>query len=106
MSYQILLDKDEYFVSTDAEGERQQWFALILEPAGGVDPSLPRCPPPEATPCERYFLAKMYLLSAFFHFLLVCFIFFLISLNIFHVCFLFVQTTFPLPNLPCHWPLL
>ena len=38
VSYQILLGKDKYFVSTDGGGERQQWFALIREPAGGVDP--------------------------------------------------------------------
>jgi len=37
VSYQILLGKDKYFVSTDAGGERQQWFALIREPPGGVD---------------------------------------------------------------------
>uniref|UniRef100_A0A7S3VDV6 FAD-binding domain-containing protein n=1 Tax=Chaetoceros debilis TaxID=122233 RepID=A0A7S3VDV6_9STRA len=37
VSYQILLGKDKYFVSTDGGGERQQWFALIREPAGGVD---------------------------------------------------------------------
>ena len=35
VSYQILLGKDKYFVSTDGGGERQQWFALIREPAGG-----------------------------------------------------------------------
>jgi len=38
VSYQILLGEKKYFVSTDAGGERQQWFALIREPAGGVDP--------------------------------------------------------------------
>ena len=38
VSYQILLGKDKYFVSTDGGGERQQWFALIREGAGGVDP--------------------------------------------------------------------
>lgn len=38
VSYQILLGKDKYFVSTDGGGDRQQWFALIREPAGGVDP--------------------------------------------------------------------
>lgn len=38
VSYQILLGKDKYFVSTDGGGERQQWFALIREDAGGVDP--------------------------------------------------------------------
>ena len=38
VSYQILLGNSKYFVSTDAGGERQQWFALIREPSGGVDP--------------------------------------------------------------------
>lgn len=38
VSYQILLGKDKYFVSTDGGGERQQWFALIRQDAGGVDP--------------------------------------------------------------------
>jgi len=38
VSYQILLGEKKYFVSTDGGGERQQWFALIREPAGGVDP--------------------------------------------------------------------
>lgn len=38
VSYQILLGNDKYFVSTDGGGDRQQWFALIREPAGGVDP--------------------------------------------------------------------
>ncbi|KAJ1638512.1 hypothetical protein T492DRAFT_943689, partial [Pavlovales sp. CCMP2436] len=38
VSYQILLGKDKYFVSTDAGGERQQWFALIRTPPGGQDP--------------------------------------------------------------------
>jgi len=37
VSYQILLGKDKYFVSTDGGGERQQWFALIRDPPGGVD---------------------------------------------------------------------
>lgn len=37
VSYQILLGKDKYFVSTDGGGDRQQWFALIREDAGGVD---------------------------------------------------------------------
>lgn len=37
VSYQILLGSSKYFVSTDAGGERQQWFALIREPAGGID---------------------------------------------------------------------
>lgn len=38
VSYQILLGKDKYFVSTDAGGERQQWFALIRDAPGGQDP--------------------------------------------------------------------
>jgi len=38
VSYQILLGEKKYFVSTDGGGERQQWFALIREEAGGVDP--------------------------------------------------------------------
>ena len=38
VSYQILLGKDKYFVSTDGGGERQQWFALIREAPGGIDP--------------------------------------------------------------------
>ena len=38
VSYQILLGEKKYFVSTDGGGDRQQWFALIREPAGGVDP--------------------------------------------------------------------
>ena len=38
VSYQILLGDKKYFVSTDGGGDRQQWFALIREPAGGVDP--------------------------------------------------------------------
>mmetsp|Transcript_14088 Transcript_14088/g.21717 ORF Transcript_14088/g.21717 Transcript_14088/m.21717 type:complete len:623 (+) Transcript_14088:304-2172(+) len=38
VSYQILLGEKKYFVSTDGGGERQQWFALIREPAGGIDP--------------------------------------------------------------------
>lgn len=37
VSYQILLGEKKYFVSTDGGGDRQQWFALIREPAGGVD---------------------------------------------------------------------
>jgi zeaxanthin epoxidase len=37
VSYQILLGKDKYFVSTDAGGERQQWFALVRTPPGGQD---------------------------------------------------------------------
>lgn len=39
VSYQILLGSSKYFVSTDAGGDRQQWFALVREDAGGVDPS-------------------------------------------------------------------
>lgn len=50
VSYQILLGKDKYFVSTDGGGERQQWFALIREPAGGVDPEpTPENPTPKLT---------------------------------------------------------
>eukprot|EP00635_Sarcinochrysidales_sp_CCMP3193_P014226 CAMPEP_0118905148 /NCGR_PEP_ID=MMETSP1166-20130328/9301_1 /TAXON_ID=1104430 /ORGANISM="Chrysoreinhardia sp, Strain CCMP3193" /LENGTH=594 /DNA_ID=CAMNT_0006844417 /DNA_START=17 /DNA_END=1801 /DNA_ORIENTATION=+ len=37
VSYQILLGSSKYFVSTDAGGDRQQWFALIREDPGGVD---------------------------------------------------------------------
>lgn len=48
VSYQILLGKDKYFVSTDAGGERQQWFALIREAPGGVDPEpTPENPTPK-----------------------------------------------------------
>jgi len=50
VSYQILLGKDKYFVSTDGGGERQQWFALIREPAGGVDEeATPDNPTPKLT---------------------------------------------------------
>lgn len=50
VSYQILLGKDKYFVSTDGGGERQQWFALIREPPGGVDPEpTPENPTPKLT---------------------------------------------------------
>ena len=50
VSYQILLGKDKYFVSTDGGGERQQWFALIREDAGGVDPEpSPENPTPKLT---------------------------------------------------------
>jgi zeaxanthin epoxidase len=50
VSYQILLGKDKYFVSTDGGGERQQWFALIREPPGGVDPApTPENPTPKLT---------------------------------------------------------
>mmetsp|Transcript_27353 Transcript_27353/g.61174 ORF Transcript_27353/g.61174 Transcript_27353/m.61174 type:complete len:621 (+) Transcript_27353:83-1945(+) len=38
VSYQILLGSDKYFVSTDGGGNRQQWFALIRDEVGGVDP--------------------------------------------------------------------
>ncbi|KAG8460012.1 hypothetical protein KFE25_011061 [Diacronema lutheri] len=48
VSYQILLGKDKYFVSTDAGGERQQWFALIRTPAGGQDPD-----PTDAVPTPK-----------------------------------------------------
>eukprot|EP00522_Entomoneis_paludosa_P012309 CAMPEP_0172451684 /NCGR_PEP_ID=MMETSP1065-20121228/9620_1 /TAXON_ID=265537 /ORGANISM="Amphiprora paludosa, Strain CCMP125" /LENGTH=561 /DNA_ID=CAMNT_0013203651 /DNA_START=163 /DNA_END=1848 /DNA_ORIENTATION=+ len=48
VSYQILLGKDKYFVSTDGGGERQQWFALIREDPGGVDPeATPENPTPK-----------------------------------------------------------
>jgi zeaxanthin epoxidase len=50
VSYQILLGKDKYFVSTDGGGERQQWFALIREEPGGVDPEpTPENPTPKLT---------------------------------------------------------
>lgn len=50
VSYQILLGKDKYFVSTDGGGERQQWFALIREAPGGVDPEpTPENPTPKLT---------------------------------------------------------
>ena len=50
VSYQILLGKDKYFVSTDGGGERQQWFALIREEAGGFDdPATDSNPTPKLT---------------------------------------------------------
>ena len=50
VSYQILLGNDKYFVSTDGGGERQQWFALIREDPGGVDPEpTPENPNPKLT---------------------------------------------------------
>ena len=54
VSYQILLGEKKYFVSTDGGGERQQWFALIREPAGGVDPepSTPRHPRARGANCH------------------------------------------------------
>lgn len=56
VSYQILLGEKKYFVSTDGGGERQQWFALIREPAGGVDPeSTPEDPHPKLTRLRREF---------------------------------------------------
>lgn len=56
VSYQILLGKDKYFVSTDGGGERQQWFALIREPAGGVDPEpSPENPEPKKSRLLREF---------------------------------------------------
>ena len=66
MSYQILLGSDKYFVSTDGGGNRQQWFALIREEVGGVDPEpteeepnpklarLRREYPPETRPTLTY----------------------------------------------------
>lgn len=48
VSYQILLGKDKYFVSTDGGGERQQWFAMIRDEPGGVDPEpTPENPTPK-----------------------------------------------------------
>ena len=56
MSYQILLGEKKYFVSTDGGGERQQWFALIREPAGGVDPEpTPEDPTPKLTRLRKEF---------------------------------------------------
>ena len=56
VSYQILLGEKKYFVSTDGGGDRQQWFALIREPAGGVD-ELPtdEDPTPKLTRLRREF---------------------------------------------------
>jgi zeaxanthin epoxidase len=56
VSYQILLGEKKYFVSTDGGGERQQWFALIREPAGGVDPKpTPEDPHPKLTRLRKEF---------------------------------------------------
>jgi len=56
VSYQILLGEKKYFVSTDGGGERQQWFALIREPAGGVDPEpTPEDPHPKLTRLRKEF---------------------------------------------------
>ena len=58
VSYQILLGEKKYFVSTDGGGERQQWFALIREPAGGVDPEpTPEDPHPKLTRLRKEFAA-------------------------------------------------
>lgn len=58
VSYQILLGEKKYFVSTDGGGERQQWFALIREPAGGVDPEpTPEDPHPKLTRLRKEFSA-------------------------------------------------
>jgi len=56
VSYQILLGEKKYFVSTDGGGERQQWFALIREPAGGIDiePTL-EDPTPKLTRLRKEF---------------------------------------------------
>jgi len=56
VSYQILLGEKKYFVSTDGGGDRQQWFALIREPAGGVDPEpTPEDPTPKLTRLRNEF---------------------------------------------------
>mmetsp|Transcript_19792 Transcript_19792/g.27471 ORF Transcript_19792/g.27471 Transcript_19792/m.27471 type:complete len:616 (+) Transcript_19792:174-2021(+) len=56
VSYQILLGEKKYFVSTDGGGDRQQWFALIREPAGGVDPEpTPEDPHPKLTRLRKEF---------------------------------------------------
>lgn len=56
VSYQILLGEKKYFVSTDGGGERQQWFALIREPAGGVDlEPTPEDPHPKLTRLRNEF---------------------------------------------------
>ena len=56
VSYQILLGEKKYFVSTDGGGERQQWFALLREPAGGVDPEpTPEDPTPKLTRLRKEF---------------------------------------------------
>jgi zeaxanthin epoxidase len=58
VSYQILLGEKKYFVSTDGGGERQQWFALIREPAGGVDPEpTPENPTPKLDRLRKEFSA-------------------------------------------------
>jgi len=58
VSYQILLGEKKYFVSTDGGGERQQWFALIREPAGGVNPEpTPQDPTPKLTRLRKEFAA-------------------------------------------------
>jgi len=58
VSYQILLGEKKYFVSTDGGGDRQQWFALIREPAGGVDPEpTPEDPTPKLTRLRKEFAA-------------------------------------------------
>jgi len=58
VSYQILLGEKKYFVSTDGGGERQQWFALIREPAGGVDPEpTAEDPTPKLTRLRKEFAA-------------------------------------------------
>jgi zeaxanthin epoxidase len=56
VSYQVLLGKDKYFVSTDAGGERQQWFALIRTPPGEVDPEpCDQCPCPKVIRLNQEF---------------------------------------------------
>ena len=40
VSYQILLGKDKYFVTTDGGREREQWFDLIREAPDCVDPEV------------------------------------------------------------------
>ena len=58
VSYQILLGEKKYFVSTDGGGDRQQWFALIREPAGGVDPEpTEEDPTPKLTRLRKEFAA-------------------------------------------------
>uniref|UniRef100_A0A6U5H2C5 FAD-binding domain-containing protein n=1 Tax=Corethron hystrix TaxID=216773 RepID=A0A6U5H2C5_9STRA len=58
VSYQILLGEKKYFVSTDGGGERQQWFALIREEAGGVDPEpTEEDPHPKLTRLQKEFAA-------------------------------------------------
>lgn len=56
VSYQILLGEKKYFVSTDGGGERQQWFALIREPAGGTDEeATPENPTPKLARLRKEF---------------------------------------------------